>query len=135
LNALGEGSIALRGFGLPVWSRLGSDGAIKSRLVGVRTSEADSRFQVHRLIEGDAVEPGSKFSLTAKRLERVMNFEKYLLCHVFGFRDELAAQNRNREPKYESAVPVNQFRECLLVAGLSAGYELGIGIHHSSHQC
>ena len=57
-----------------------------------------------------------------------MNLEKYFLRHVFGFGNELLAQDRDREAKHEIAVAANQFRESLLVAGLRAGYELGIGL-------
>jgi len=62
----------------------------------VRASESNAGFRVHRLVEGDAVDPGAKFGLAAKRLDRVVNLEKYLLRHVFRFWDELPAQNRNR---------------------------------------
>ena len=92
-------------------------------------AEANSRFQVHRLVERDPVDPGGKFGLAAKRLDRVVNFEKYLLRYVFRFWNKLPAQNRNREAKHESAMSANQFSESLLVAALRAGDELGIALH------
>ena len=52
----------------------------------------------------DRVDPGAEFSLAAKRLDRVVNFEKYLLRHVFRFWNELLAQNRNREAKHGSTM-------------------------------
>lgn len=128
-NALCKGLTALRRFNLPVGSRLRSHRAIKSRLVRVWASEANPRFQVHRVVERDPVDPGGKFSLTAKRLDRVVNLEKYLLRHVFRFWNELPAQNRDREAKHESTMSANQFSESLPVAALRAGHELGIALH------
>jgi hypothetical protein len=121
--------IALRRFNLTVRSRLRSHRAIKNRLVLVWASEANPRFQVHCPVERDPIDPGAKFGLAAKRLERVVNLEKDLLRHVFRFRNELPAQNRNREAKHESAMATNQFSESLLVAALGAEHELGIALH------
>ena len=86
----------------------------KEPLVRVWASEANARFQVYRLIERDPVDPGTEFGLAAKRLDRVVNLEKYLLRHVFGFRNELPAQNRNRQAKHGRTMAANQFSESLL---------------------
>ena len=128
-NALYKGLIALRRFNLPVRSRLRSHRSIKNRLVLVWASESNPRFEVQRWVECDPVDPGAKFGLAAKRLERVVNLEKHLLRHVFRFRNKLPAQNRNREAKHQSTMPAHQFREGLLVAALRAGHELGITLH------
>jgi short-subunit dehydrogenase involved in D-alanine esterification of teichoic acids len=69
------------------------------------------------------------YGLAAKRLDRVVNLEKHLLCHVFRFRNKLPAQNRNREAKHQSAIAANQLREGLLVAALRADHELGTALH------
>jgi hypothetical protein len=130
-NAVGKDVIALRHFSLPVRSRLPSRRPVKNLLVRVWISEANPRFQVHSLVERDPVDPGGEFGLAAKRLDRVVNLEKYLLRHVFRLWNELLAQNRNREAKHESAMPTNQFRESLLVAALRAGHELGIALHQA----
>jgi hypothetical protein len=121
--------IALRCFNLPVGSRLGSHRTIENRFVRVGAAEANPRFQVHRLVEGDPVDPGAEFRLAAKRLDGVVNFEKHLLRHVF-------ASGMNSRPRIETArrktgalMAANQFRESLLVAALYAGDELGIALH------
>jgi hypothetical protein len=54
-NTLGKGLIALHRLRLPVWSWSRSHCAMKNRLVSVRVSEANPRFQVHRLVESDPV--------------------------------------------------------------------------------
>ncbi len=128
-NALCKGLIALRCFELPVGSGFRSQRAIKSRLVRVRASEANPRFQVHRLVERDPVDPRAEFGVPAKRLDRVVNLEKYLLRNVFRFRNELPAQNRNRKAKHGSTMPANQFGKSLLVAALRASDKLGIALH------
>ncbi len=128
-NAFRQGLIALRRFNLPLRSRLRTRRPIKNRLVRVWPSESNPRFQVHRLVERDPVDPRAKFGLAAKRLDGVMNLHKYLLRHVFRFRNELPAQNRNCEAKDGSTMPANQFREGLLVAELRAGHKLGIALH------
>src|ERR1035441_7841864 len=69
-NALSKGLIALRHFSLPVWSRLRSRRVVKNRLVRVWASEANPRFQVHRLVESDPVDPGAKFGFAAKQIGR-----------------------------------------------------------------
>lgn len=92
-------------------------------------SEANSRFQVHCVVECDPVDPGAEFSLAAKRLQRVMNLEKYLLRYVFRFRSELPAQNRNRETEDRSTMAANQLSESLLVPALRAGHELSVALH------
>jgi hypothetical protein len=125
-DALREGLIALRRFNLPVRTRLRARRTIKNRLVRMWASESNPGFQVHRLVELDSIDPGTKFGFATKRRDRVVHLHKYLLRHVFRFWNKLLAQNRDREAKYASAMPANQFCECLLVAGLRAGYELGI---------
>ena len=91
-------------------------------------SEADTRFQVQRVVEGDPVDPGAEFSLAAKRLDRVVNLQKHFLGHIFRLWNELLTQDRNRQAKNGSAMPANQFRESFLIAALRAGHELGIGL-------
>ena len=128
LNALRKGSISLGRFHLAVRTRLRSRQVLQNRIVRVWTSEANPRFQVYCLVEGDSVDPRPKLGLAAKRLDPVMNLEKNFLRHIFCFRNELAAQNRDRQAKHESTMPANQFRECMLVAALRASYELGIAL-------
>src|SRR5580658_9970363 len=102
---------------------------MKNRLVRMWASESNPRFQVHCLVERDSIYPGTKFGFAAKRRDRMVNLHEYLLRHVFRFWNELPAQNRDREAKYSGTMPANQFCECLLVAVLRAGYELGIALH------
>src|ERR1700722_12797858 len=110
-NALCQGLIALRRFNLPVRSRFRSHRAKKNGLVRVRTSKANPRLQVHRVVERNPVDPGAEFGFSAKRVDGVVNLEKDLLRHVFRFRNELPPQNRNREAKHLSAMTANQLRE------------------------
>jgi len=95
----------------------------------VRAAESNPRFQVHRLVEGDPVDPGTKFSLATKRVDGIVNLEKYLLHHVFRFWNELLSQNRNREAKHAIPMAANQFREGWLVSALRTAHELGIALH------
>ena len=128
-NAFRKGLITLRRFKQPVRSRLGSDCVIKNRVIGVGDFEAYSRLEVHRLVERDAVDPRAELGLVAKGPDRVMDLEEHFLRHVFGFRNELTAQNGNREAKNESTMAANEFHECLLIAALRACHELGITFH------
>ena len=57
LNALGEDPIALRRFCLPVRQGLSARRVIENRLVCMWTAKANPRFQVHRLVERDPVNP------------------------------------------------------------------------------
>jgi hypothetical protein len=123
-NALYKGLIALRRFNLPVRSRLRSHRSIKNRLVLVWASESNPRFEVQRWVECDPVDPGAKFGLAAKRLERVVNLEKYLLRHVFRFWNELPTQKskpRGETREHDVGEPVPR-----RVAGRRSarGYEL-----------
>jgi hypothetical protein len=127
-NALRKGVIALRRFGLPVRSRLPGYCVIEGRFVRMGTSEADPRFQVYRLVKRDSVDPGAEFGLAAERLKGVVNFEEHFLHHIFRFRNEFAAQNRNRESEDLSTMAANQFGKSLLVAVLRACRELGIAL-------
>ena len=58
-----------------------------------------------------------------------MNLEKNFLRHFFRFRNELPAQNGNREAENASTVATHQLAESLLVAALCAGHEFGIALH------
>lgn len=126
-NTLGKGLIALRRFGLPVRPEFRSCDVVQNRLVRVRISEANPRFQVHCLVECDPVDPRAEFRLAAKRRKCVMNLEKYFLRHVFRFRNEFSPQDRYCKTKYLRAMPANQFRERLLIPASHAVYELRIG--------
>jgi hypothetical protein len=114
--AIGEETIALGSFETAVGGRVGGGGMVEGSFVFVRAAEADTLFEVDGLVEGDAIDPGAELGLAAEGCDGVVDLEEDLLRHVFGFGDELAAENGDREAKHERAVAVDQLGEGLLVA-------------------
>ena len=69
-------------------------------------AETSAGLYVHRVVKGDAIHPGANLRFAAKGGERVMNFQKNLLGHVFGFSGKSLAQNRESQAKDVVAMAV-----------------------------
>jgi len=132
LYALLKKLVTLRCFGLFFRARSRTRDLAKLSFLNVRAAKAGPFFDVHGVVERDAVDPGAELGFTAKRLQRVVNLQKDLLRDILSFGNELLAENRNREAKDSVAVAANQFREGFLVAGLRASNELGVVVHAPS---
>ncbi len=102
---------------------------MENRRLGMRDSEAHPFLQIHCPVERDAVKPRGEGGVAAEGLDRVVRLQEHLLCHIFRFGHELTAKDRDGKAKYPSAVPINQFLERMLIAGLGEGDKLGITMH------
>ena len=97
----------------------------------VRRPIADTRLEVERLVERDAVEPRSELCVAAKRRERLVHTDEHFLSHLFGLRLEAVTEDRGHETKDRLTMSAHQVgeRPLVAIAGACDQRVIGLGGH------